>query len=106
MTDCKHSILTVPFVAFWRSRTRPPAKTPIGEQMIERSICLTSSRQPCNVFYLREYKFGCYPTVGGSMDSKSNDPRYNFYANPTIEEIIAQQGKSPIMDVSVLHGDF
>ena len=36
------------------------------------------------------------------MDSQSNDPRYDFEANPTIEEIIAQQGKGPI-DISVLH---
>jgi len=36
------------------------------------------------------------------MDSGSNDPRYNFEANPTIEELIAQQGKAPI-DISVLH---
>ena len=36
----------------------------------------------------------------------SNDPRYNFDANPSLEELISQQGKGPIMDVSVLHGDF
>ena len=36
------------------------------------------------------------------MDSRSNDPRYNFEANPTIEEIVAQQGKGPL-DISVLH---
>ena len=36
------------------------------------------------------------------MDPQSNDPRYNFEANPAIEEIIAQQGKGPL-DVSVLH---
>ena len=35
------------------------------------------------------------------MDSKSNDPRLNFYANASIEEIIAQQGKHPI-DIATL----
>ncbi len=39
------------------------------------------------------------------MDS-SNDPRYNFEANPSLDELIAQQGKGPITDLSVLHGDF
>jgi hypothetical protein len=37
---------------------------------------------------------------------KSNDPRYNFDADPSLDEIIAQQGKGPITDLSVLHGDF
>jgi hypothetical protein len=36
-----------------------------------------------------------------SVRAKSNDPRFNFEATPTIEEIIAQQGKGPI-DISVL----
>lgn len=36
----------------------------------------------------------------------SNDPRENFFASPTIEEIIAQQGKGPITDPTVLLGDF
>ena len=35
-------------------------------------------------------------------DPRSNDPRYNFYANPTLEEIIAQQGKGPV-DIATLH---
>jgi hypothetical protein len=35
-----------------------------------------------------------------------NDPRTNFEANPSLDEIIAQQGKGPVADVSVLHGDF
>jgi hypothetical protein len=39
------------------------------------------------------------------MDN-SNDPRCNFDANPSLEELIAQQGKGPITDVAVLHGDF
>jgi hypothetical protein len=37
---------------------------------------------------------------------KSNDPREDFFASPTIEEIIAQQGKGPINDPTVLLGDF
>jgi hypothetical protein len=37
---------------------------------------------------------------------KSNDPRCNFDANPSLEELIAQQGKRPITDVAVLHGNF
>jgi len=37
-----------------------------------------------------------------SMDAQSTDPRYDFEATPTIEEILAQQGKGPI-DISVLH---
>jgi hypothetical protein len=36
----------------------------------------------------------------------SNDPRYNFETNPTLDELIAQQGKGPVTDVRVLHGDF
>jgi hypothetical protein len=36
----------------------------------------------------------------------SNDPRYNFYANPTVDELIAQQGKGPIGDPATLLGDF
>jgi hypothetical protein len=38
--------------------------------------------------------------------NKLDDPRYNFDANPTLDELIAQQGKGPIADVGVLHGDF
>lgn len=37
---------------------------------------------------------------------KSNDPRYNFDANPSVEELIAQQGKGPISDPTILLGDF
>jgi hypothetical protein len=36
---------------------------------------------------------------------KSNDPRYNFDANPTVDELIAQQGKGPIGDPRTLLGD-
>ena len=38
--------------------------------------------------------------------NRANDPRYNFDADPSLDEIIAQQGKGPITDLSVLHGDF
>ena len=40
------------------------------------------------------------------MDSKSNDPRFKFEANPTLDELIAQQSKGPVSDIRVLHGDF
>jgi hypothetical protein len=36
---------------------------------------------------------------------RANDPRYNFDADPPLDEIIAQQGKGPIIDLSVLYGD-
>jgi len=36
---------------------------------------------------------------------RSNDPRYNFDANPTVDELIAQQGKGPIGDPRTLLGD-
>ena len=38
------------------------------------------------------------------MDT-SNDPGYNFDANPFVDELIAQQGKGPISDPSTLLGD-
>ena len=37
---------------------------------------------------------------------KSDDPRYNFAADPSLDETIAQQGRGPIADLSGLHGDF
>jgi hypothetical protein len=40
-----------------------------------------------------------------TMD-RANDPRYDFDADPSLDEIIAQQGKAPITDLSVLHGGF
>jgi hypothetical protein len=40
------------------------------------------------------------------VDGKPNDPRLDFDANPTLDELIAQQGKGPVIDVEVLHGDF
>jgi hypothetical protein len=36
----------------------------------------------------------------------SNDPRLNFEANPTLEELVAQQGKRPVADARTLHGNF
>ena len=36
----------------------------------------------------------------------NNDARHNFEAAPSLEELIAQQGKRPVEDVNVLHGDF
>ena len=38
------------------------------------------------------------------MPSTANDPRFNFEANPTLEGLIAQQGKGPVNDLSVFHG--
>jgi len=35
-----------------------------------------------------------------------NDPRHNFGAHPALDELVVQQGKGPITDVRVLHGDF
>lgn len=43
---------------------------------------------------------------GEDFADNSKDPRYNFRASSSIEELIAQQGKVPITDVSALHGDF
>ena len=37
---------------------------------------------------------------------KCNDPRHDFYANPTVDELIAQQGKGPVSDTRILLGDF
>jgi hypothetical protein len=34
------------------------------------------------------------------------DPFFNFEANPTLEELISQQGKQPITDIRKLAGDF
>ncbi len=39
------------------------------------------------------------------MDN-SNDPRYNFDADPTLEEMIVQQGKGPVTNLDTLRGDF
>ena len=36
----------------------------------------------------------------------SSDPRFNFEANPTVDELIAQQGKGLITDPTILLGDF
>ena len=34
----------------------------------------------------------------------SNDPRLSFEANPTLAELIAQQGKGPVNDLSEFEG--
>jgi hypothetical protein len=38
------------------------------------------------------------------MTIPPNDPRFSFEANPTLEELIAQQGKGPVADIKVLCG--
>jgi hypothetical protein len=38
------------------------------------------------------------------MQSDANDPRFNFEANPTLEELFAQQGKGPVDDLSIFQG--
>jgi hypothetical protein len=40
------------------------------------------------------------------VKSTQGDPRYNFDATPTLEELAAQQGKGPVADARILHGDF
>ena len=37
--------------------------------------------------------------------NRSNDPRCNFCASPTVDELIARQGKGPIGDPRILLGD-
>ena len=37
---------------------------------------------------------------------RSNDPGYNFHATPTVDELMAQQGKSALRDPKFLLGDF
>ena len=38
------------------------------------------------------------------MVTSPNDPRLSFDANPTLEELVAQQGKAPVSDLSVFQG--
>jgi len=40
------------------------------------------------------------------MQDRSKDPHLDFYASPTVEEVIAQQGKEPLSDPEALLGDF
>jgi len=35
-----------------------------------------------------------------------NDPRVSFEADPSLDELVAQQGKGPVNDLSLLCGDF
>ena len=37
---------------------------------------------------------------------RSNDPRYKFYASPSVDDLIAHQGKGPLSDPTILLGDF
>ena len=37
---------------------------------------------------------------------RSPDPCHDFYANPTVDELIAQQRIEPIRDPTILLGDF
>lgn len=37
---------------------------------------------------------------------ETNDPRFDFNAHPTVDELIAQQAKGPISDPETLLGDF
>jgi hypothetical protein len=39
-------------------------------------------------------------------DLHPGDFGLNFSAEPTLDELMAQQGKSPILDARSLHGDF
>lgn len=38
------------------------------------------------------------------MPPTVNDPRFNFEANPTLEELLEQQGKGPVSDLSIFQG--
>jgi hypothetical protein len=38
------------------------------------------------------------------MPPDEKDPRFNFDANPTLEELIQQQGKGPVDDLSIFKG--
>jgi len=40
------------------------------------------------------------------MERSLKDPRLDFEASPTLEDLILQQGKTPIKNPGVLHGDF
>ena len=38
--------------------------------------------------------------------NQSNDPRVSFEADPSLDELVTQQGKGSISDLSLLSGDF
>jgi len=38
--------------------------------------------------------------------NRSKGPYFDFDADPSLDEIVAQQGKGPITDLSELHGEF
>jgi hypothetical protein len=39
-------------------------------------------------------------------DEPSECVQYSAAGHPSVEQLVAEQGTGPIMDVSVLHGDF
>jgi hypothetical protein len=41
-----------------------------------------------------------------NMAQTINDPSFNFEANPTLEELLEQQGKGPVNDLSIFQGDW
>ena len=40
------------------------------------------------------------------MSVGANDPRVNFWAEPTLQEFLEQQGATVVQDAAELHGDF
>ena len=38
------------------------------------------------------------------MVPAANDPRFNFDAKPTLDELLEQQGKGPVSDLSIFQG--
>ena len=38
--------------------------------------------------------------------NQTNDRRVSFEADPSLDELVAQQGKGPISDLSLLRGNF
>jgi hypothetical protein len=41
-----------------------------------------------------------------AVNSSTNDPRFDFNATSSLEDLISQQGKGPMTDTGMLHGDF
>ena len=39
-------------------------------------------------------------------DERPGPVQYSAAGHPSVEQLLAEQGTGPIMDVSVLHGDF
>jgi hypothetical protein len=55
---------------------------------------------------MREQPAAVYSKCERRSVDRRNDPRYNFDAHPTLDQLIAQQGKGPITGVQALHGNF